>query len=357
MGGRWISGAPGECSQDAINGRIKMLGRESAAVATRGEAAARVYCVVAPGAVVDDRLGEFVAMHGIELTWEQRRRDRRRHQRRAHAPGRLGNGRRVIRNDHGRRLAERRARAITATGPELPPWLAMSAGELRFVRVEPASARELENIRVLRLVTRVQAGDEDAWPELYDFLFRALVARVDRGLGDRHGAEDAAQEIVERLLRGALRRYEIRPQVPFQAWLFRSADNELTDEVRNRRRQPSRDPAEVAERLEAQGQMPGVGERLTGSELEALFARVRLPEEQRQVLRLRFIFDLAPPQVAELLGTTAEAVRQMQCRAVKTIRHRFPEPAAAQRVLQVPMRRRTPRLPVLQARRMALLAP
>ena len=44
-----------------------------------------------------------------------------------------------------------------------------------------------------------------------------------------------------------------------------------------------------------------------------------LPDAQRRAMTLRFVFDLTPAEIADVTGTTADAVRHMQHRAMKTL--------------------------------------
>jgi RNA polymerase sigma-70 factor (ECF subfamily) len=45
-----------------------------------------------------------------------------------------------------------------------------------------------------------------------------------------------------------------------------------------------------------------------------------LTDIQREVITLKFISGLSNKEIAELLGKTDEAVRQLQCRALKSLK-------------------------------------
>jgi DNA-directed RNA polymerase specialized sigma24 family protein len=45
----------------------------------------------------------------------------------------------------------------------------------------------------------------------------------------------------------------------------------------------------------------------------------RLPERQRRTLVLRYVFELGTPEIADVLGTSEDAVRHTQMRALKAL--------------------------------------
>jgi len=334
-----------------------MLGRQNAAeVDTRADREARIFCLVAPDSA---EIAELLSVAGgmanqFAIMVERRRRKRRRVCDRRHATLGPENWRRVVRSVDGRRVAERRGRLVVVRGPRLPSSLVGTGGSVRFVRYEPLSARALENAESLRLVVRVHAGDQAAFAELYALWAEALLRYFERGLRDRHAAEDALQETAKSLL-GELHNYEVRPEVPFQPWLFRIAYSRLVDQTRRRQRLELWEPVELAARHEREGVVPDVADREERWALDGVFARVKLPESQRQVLALRFAFDLTPAETAQALGISEAAVRQLQRRALRTLRQRLPEPVGVHRALRVAMRRRDQQMPVLSARRLVLL--
>jgi RNA polymerase sigma-70 factor (ECF subfamily) len=331
-----------------------MLGRERAVVATGGgQVRERVFCLASPG-TADDRLRDFLTAQAIELVVERRARERRRRERRAGSRGAVGNARRVVRNEHGRRVADRRSLVLEADG-----WSAVALDEgVRLVRVQPPSAEERLSVESLRLVVRFQGGDASAFLELHRLWADELWSYFNHHLRDHHAAEDAAQEMAAKFVEG-LRDYEIRRGVPFQAWLFRLARNHVVDRSRSNGRLKVMDPWEVAELLEecAEPGVPASGDGLASWALDGVLGAVRLPARQRQVIELRFGFDLTPGEIAHQLGLSEGTVRQLQHRALTSLKQRFCEPAAERRVLRASMRRRPSPLPVVQTRRMALLAP
>jgi putative glutamine amidotransferase len=133
----------------------------------------------------------------------------------------------------------------------------------------------------------------------------ALVSRISAMLGgDRHAAEDIAQETLTRA-------WELLPTglVPQQqqAWLARTARNLAVDELRRRRRRPivELDDLDVMQALAA-------GAPETDAAREAL---EQLSPHERFVLLLRFEGGFSHAEIGQLLDTTEEAARKRVFRA------------------------------------------
>ena len=149
------------------------------------------------------------------------------------------------------------------------------------------------------LVDRAKAGENEALGRLYD----AYVARLYRycltRVGDETEAEDLTEEIFLKVL-GAIDRFEWRPgaegqRIPFGAWIFRIARNEVASFQRRAAARPRRAEFSdlVAERLRDEGRGP---QELAETKLtiEEVFRAVRqLPEAQRDVILMRFASGLS----------------------------------------------------------------
>lgn len=132
-------------------------------------------------------------------------------------------------------------------------------------------------------------------------------AFVIRRVSNRAEAEDVTSEVFRKALEN-LPGYQWRG-TPFVAWLFRIAANTLANRWQETRRESDSPPPEVAE---------------PDADLERramLFQLVeRLPNLQRRVIELRFVEGRSLLEVAHLLGKTEGAVKQLQRRAVETLR-------------------------------------
>lgn len=302
--------------------------------------------------------------YGVEVIVERRRGDRRRQADRRSEPWpggeddleALASERRRIRHQRGRRVAERRATLIPVSEPaELPRRAAAERDALVFVERLDVDDECREDADSARLVTRLQAGEHELFADLYERYFVRVYSYLRVALHDRYEAEDAAQQIFLQVME-ALDRYEIR-DVPFRAWLFRIVRNHTLNHLEKHGRIEVEDPIALDRLREFdRGALdPSVLDWLSDADLMIVVSR--LPLAQRQVLMLRYMMDLSWSQIAEILGRSPAAVRQLQARALSELRGRLavvkPD---AHRTARLPMARRPGCLPVLNARRHALQA-
>jgi RNA polymerase sigma-70 factor (ECF subfamily) len=298
-----------------------MTGREEIADGTR----AVVYCLLprdlAP--LLHDALRRHFSLNPeVEVIVERRDGERRRaSDRRMAADQSSTNERRVVRSRSGRRVGERRAALIEVGVPVLPRRARRFADQIVFAeRLEPSTQR-LEDLDSARTVLRIQAGERDLFAVLYARYFDRVYSYMRALLRDPTEAEDATQHVFLSTFE-ALPRYELREQ-PFRAWLFTIVRNRALKHIERGRRLELVDSASVAE-LQDAGAAPfdaDVLDWLTDREL-TMFVE-RLPLLQRQVLLLRYLFDLPAPQVAQILGRSPTYVRKLEERALGFLRVRL----------------------------------
>ncbi len=171
------------------------------------------------------------------------------------------------------------------------------------------------------LLARAQKGDRTAYDRLYDLyadkIFRYLYAR----LGEREAAEDLTADVFVRLVQ-ALPRFRVnaaRPVASFSAWLYRIADNLLTD-YRRRRRFRQHEALDHQRDLPAQRPDP-FQHAATGERSRLLAAAIaRLGEEQQRVIVHRFLEERSLTEAAELMGKTVGGIKALQHRALAHLR-------------------------------------
>lgn len=164
------------------------------------------------------------------------------------------------------------------------------------------------------LVRRVLAGDAEAFGRLYERHAEAIYRYLLLRTGSSALAEDLLQDVFEQALR---KLSELREPDRLLAWLMRIAQNRLGNHWARRARRPD-DAGPPNEATTPGGERP---EQVLEPQLrvEALQLH-RLPEREQQVLALRFGAGLPAREVAEQLGCSESAARQLQYRALKRLR-------------------------------------
>jgi RNA polymerase sigma-70 factor (ECF subfamily) len=166
------------------------------------------------------------------------------------------------------------------------------------------------------LLVKTAQDDPAKFDVLYKLHFGRVYAFVAGRVRDRATAEDITSEVFHKALAG-LRSYEWRG-VPFVAWLLRIAANALADQSKRAAREfpAPQDPPEAAADPDLQAS------ELRAIEYRAqLFRLVRqLPEVQRQVVYERFVEQRSIREIAQRLGRTEGAIKQLQLRAVQNLR-------------------------------------
>jgi RNA polymerase sigma-70 factor, ECF subfamily len=204
------------------------------------------------------------------------------------------------------------------------------------------------------LVARIQAGEDQAFAELYDLYFDRVYAYLRVVLKDEHEAEDVSQQVFIKVLE-ALPRYERRRQ-PFRAWLFVIARNEGIGHLRrNGRIQPEESDSIDRRRAEQLGDEAELPVLSWVSDQDLMMFIDRLPLAQRQVLGLRYLLDLSNQEAAEVMGRSADQVKVLNYRALSFLRDRLE--AVGRRSEQrgrVRLTRRFRQVEVLRHRRFAL---
>ena len=144
--------------------------------------------------------------------------------------------------------------------------------------------------------------------DLYERHFDRVYAFVARRAPGRADAEDVTAEVFQRALAN-VGRFEWRGS-PFVLWLLQIARNALADRW-------ERAAWEHGERLvEGDDRVPpDVDRRAMLSELVS-----RLPEDQQRVVVLRFIEQKSVREAARELQRTEGAVKQLQYRALESLR-------------------------------------
>jgi RNA polymerase sigma-70 factor (ECF subfamily) len=176
----------------------------------------------------------------------------------------------------------------------------------------PAGSGETDE----RLLVEAAQSDPAKFDALYELHFERLYAFVASRVWDRATAEDVTSEVFHKALAN-LASYEWR-RVPFVAWLLRIAANAIVDHAKRAAREfpAPNDPPEPASDPTVQASEMRVIEHRA-----QLFRLVgQLPAAQKQVVYERFVEQRSIKEIAQRLGKTEGAIKQLQLRAVQNLR-------------------------------------
>jgi RNA polymerase sigma-70 factor, ECF subfamily len=162
-----------------------------------------------------------------------------------------------------------------------------------------------------RLLVEAAQSDLARFDALYELHFEHVYAFIAGRVHDRTTTEDLTSDVFYKALAN-LKSYEWRG-VPFVAWLLRIAANAIIDRSQRAFREQSiaDDPPD-----------PGVKPDMRAIEHRArLFQLVKwLPETQRRVVQERFVDQRSIREIAERLGKSEGAIKQLQLRALERLR-------------------------------------
>lgn len=167
------------------------------------------------------------------------------------------------------------------------------------------------------IVAQAQARDSEAFGRIYETYFEKIFRYVGLKTGFGAEAEDLTQQVFMKALE-SIGSYKVQGDIPFSAWLYRIAHNQVVDHLRKRSRRPT---AELDENLPLPAKDDPAAETELKMESRALMAATRqLTAAQQEVIALRFGAELPIAEVARLTGRTEGAVKAMQHAAIASLR-------------------------------------
>jgi RNA polymerase sigma-70 factor (ECF subfamily) len=165
------------------------------------------------------------------------------------------------------------------------------------------------------LIQRAVSGNSDAFATLYDTYVEQIYRFIFFRVGDEQTAEDLTSQVFLKAWDN-LSSYQIRG-LPFSAWLFRIARNNIIDYYRTYKETTSLESPAVDKPDPATAVDENVERRLQAEEVR--LALQQLTGDQRQVLTLRFIEGLSTEEVAQVLGKRQGAIRALQMRGLQAL--------------------------------------
>jgi len=155
--------------------------------------------------------------------------------------------------------------------------------------------------------------DPSAFGRLYDRFIQRIYRYVYSRVGDAHEAEDITSQTFIAAYE-SLGRYRERGQ--FSAWLFRIARSKINDHFRRSRREVGLDAAERIVEVD-----DALGALIQNEELIRLRSLIKkINDDERELIRLRYVADLSFVEMGELLGKREDAVKKSVYRLLERLK-------------------------------------
>ncbi len=165
------------------------------------------------------------------------------------------------------------------------------------------------------LVERAQRCDPEAFGKLYECYADRVYGYILLKIGDATEAEDLTEQVFLRALEN-INSFSWRG-VPFIAWLFRIARNQVIDYIRARK---TTLPLETAVTLSCSEPGPEEMLELNISRKELVWAVSQLTEAQQQVIALKFAGGLRNAEAAQVMNKSEGAIKALQHSAIAALR-------------------------------------
>ena len=166
-----------------------------------------------------------------------------------------------------------------------------------------------------RVLVEAAQADPSKFEALYELHFERIYFFIASRVRERAVAEDITSETFQKAL-ASLGSYEWRG-APFSAWLYRIASNAIVDHFKRANREQQIDELEH----------PLAKPELAANDIEFIERHVhffglveQLPDVQRRVVVERFVEDRSIREIAQRLEKTEGAIKQLQFRALQTLR-------------------------------------
>ena len=166
-----------------------------------------------------------------------------------------------------------------------------------------------------RLLIEAAQKDPSRFAELYELHFARVYAYVARRVRDRAETQDLTAHVFQQALAN-LGKFKWRG-APFAAWLYRIASNAIADHARRNMRETN-DLQSATETTAAAVDLEEVERRAR------LFRALdKLPDDQRRGIVLRFAEEKSIREIADELGRSEGAIKQLQFRGLENLRSRL----------------------------------
>jgi RNA polymerase sigma-70 factor (ECF subfamily) len=173
--------------------------------------------------------------------------------------------------------------------------------------------KTLEREAEERQLIQAAQSEPARFAELYEQNFARVYAFFARRVATREEAQDLTSEVFHQAL-GSIRSFKWQG-APFVAWLYGIASNVLSNHWQKLGRSPAGEEMELSDD----------GDEIERSVMLAELVE-SLPHDQGRVVLLRFVKQKSIREIADELGRSEGAVKQLQFRALENLREKLGRP-------------------------------
>ncbi|MCL5429285.1 MAG: RNA polymerase sigma factor [Chloroflexi bacterium] len=161
------------------------------------------------------------------------------------------------------------------------------------------------------LIAQAVSGNTATLAQIYDNYARDIYRYSYSRVGNADDAEDLTAQTFMAVIE-ALPRYRHRGH--FSAWIFRIAYSKIIDFFRKQRRDPIDIPLDTAH---TDGVLDQIIQDQTYAKLSALLKT--LEEDERELIRLRYVAEMSFVEIAVMLARREDAVRKSLSRILERL--------------------------------------
>ena len=173
--------------------------------------------------------------------------------------------------------------------------------------------KEYSQSEIIEFVKKGIDGSFIAFGELYSIYLDRIYRYVYYQINDKMAAEDITEDVFIKAWK-AIKSCKGK-EVTFSSWLYRIAHNHLVNTLRRENKLTSIDKIEVS----GMNRPEEIAE--ANAEYQELMKNITcLPENQKQIIILKFIEGLDNREIGKIIGKSEGAIRISQMRALATLK-------------------------------------
>jgi len=179
-----------------------------------------------------------------------------------------------------------------------------------------ATEKIYDQSEIASLVDKAAVGNFEAFGQLYSIYLDRIYRYAFHQVKDRMTAEDITEEVFVKAWR-AIGSCKGKGNT-FSAWVYRIAHNHIINTLRSTQKFASIEIENIAEVSD-----PKLEVETTLEQQELTDVIADLPQNQRQVVVLKFIEGLDNREIGKIMKKSEGAVRILQMRALTTLRQKL----------------------------------